>query len=302
VSRPRSDDGFMLVELLVTMVILSIVLGATLTVFEVFMRTSNAATKQNEGQDMIRAASDRLTARLRNAVMGDTANPGALEEATSYSLAFVRVQTTGTPPAGNPRNLVHVRYCLDTSTPSNERLVRQTATWTPGTGMPAAGGCPAAGSWSAAAVDATNIVNRIGGQDRPAFRYLPTTWSALSDISDVRIDLFGDRNTADARREVELVSSAGLRNVDRTPVPGFSCVAQGVGHLVCDAGASYDPDGQTLTYSWARCTPPPCTAAPVAGGSSRLDMTVTPGTYRVQLTVADPGGLTATSSSNSTVS
>jgi prepilin-type N-terminal cleavage/methylation domain-containing protein len=300
-SRLRSEEGFSLVELLVTILILGVVFGATLTAFDVFLRESNQATQQDEAQDAIRTASDRLTARLRNAVMGDTTNAGALEEATAYGLAFVRVQTSGTPPVGNPRNLVHVRYCLDTSNSSNGRLLRQTATWTAGAGMPAASGCPAAGSWSAPTVEATNIVNRVGGQNRPAFSYLPGSWSTLSDISSVRVDLFGDRNPGDARREVELVSAAGLRNVNRPPVASFSCLAEGVGHLVCDGGASYDPDGQTLSYSWLRCTPTPCTPTPVSGSSPRLDATLTPGNYSVALTVTNPGGLTSTSTQPFTV-
>jgi len=293
VRRLADERGLTLMEVLVATTLLVVVSAAGLTAFEVFLRQSEGTQRQAETEDALRMTVDRLSARVRNAVTAPGA-AAALAEASATSISFVAVDSSLAPSAGNPQRLRHTRYCLDTSTPANASLVRQNTAWVSGAPAPSTAGCPATG-WDQTTVETRYVTNFSGGQSRPLFRFAPTSWSVPGDISMVEVDVFADRNTVDARRELQLTSAAALRNVNRPPVAAFSCVQQGSQRVVCSGDNSYDPDGQTLKYAWTR------NGAATGGSSPRLDQAVSPGTYTYALTVSDPGGMTASTTRTVTV-
>ena len=125
----RREHGFTLVELLVAVTIMTVVLGATLAVFDVFTKTQNVNQSQNDAQDQARNALDRMERRFRDHAAPAPDQQLGIDKATPYDVVF---ETVGTPkPAGsqNSRNAQRVRYCLDSSVPTNERI------WSPAFGL-----------------------------------------------------------------------------------------------------------------------------------------------------------------------
>lgn len=300
----QEEDGFTLVELLVAMTLSLIVLGATLDAFAGFSRNSQAVNVKNDAQQDVRAATDQLARELRNAVSSGAATPAPLERATPFDLIFQTVER-GTVPAGsaNVANFKRVRYCLDNSTPSRERLMKQTQLWT----TPSAPGsptsldpaitppCPSSAwdTWGSPVVVADRLVNRDPGQNPPApdprvfvYGYSPTGSTNLTDVTGIQTNLFVNREPGKTRNTAELTSAVRLRNTNRAPTAAFT-VTQQNGHVVLNSN-SQDPDGESLDYQWS------VDGAVITGATrSRLDY---PGlasgsTHAFTLRVTDPKGL-----------
>jgi type II secretory pathway pseudopilin PulG len=324
-SAIRRQDGFTLVELLVTMVLAFIVFDATLTVLDVYMRQSAAASKRLDAQDQARVAVDRIVRDLRN-VASPLTQPKLLERATPYDLVF---QTIGTPSggaAGNVSGVKRVRYCIpqDSSigSASQEVLIAQTQTWT--TSTPAADPwtsdptqtipcpdltfLPAAGQ-PVYTVVAQSVVNRYQQTPNyPGFSFnngLDSNSVAAADlpqISTIQINLRVNPTPSLTGATTQIQSSAYLRNKQHAPVAQFTYTATGNGGVLLNAGQSYSPDNEQLSYTWA-CTSPGCPSAGALSIASTGLVSWQPGagTYTVALTVTDQTGVQTTTSQQVTV-
>ena len=90
---------------------------------------------------------------------------------------------------------------------------------------------------------------------------------------------------------------SGTPGGNRAPVAVLATQAQGFEGLPIsfDGSASYDPDGDPLTYSWTFGD------GGTGSGKSPAHTYVDNGTYTAKLTVADPAGLTSTAAATPTV-
>jgi prepilin-type N-terminal cleavage/methylation domain-containing protein len=322
VSAIRRQDGFTMIELLVAMVLALVVFDATLTILDSFMRQSAAATKRFDAQDQARLAVDRIVRNLRN-VASPLTTPKLLERATPYDLVF---QTIGTPSGANASGVERVRYCVpqDTSSgsASQEELIAQTQTWT--TSTPAADpwtsdptqtiACPdltfapAAGQ-PVYTVAAQSVMNRYQQTaSYPSFSFnngLDGNSVAASDlpqISTIQVSLRVNPTPSLTGATTQIQSSAYLRNKQHAPVAQFTYAATGGGGVILNAGPSYSPDNEQLSYSWA-CTSSPCPGASALAIASNGLVSWQPGagTYTVALTVTDQTGVQTTTSQQVTV-
>jgi prepilin-type N-terminal cleavage/methylation domain-containing protein len=315
VTALRRQDGFTLVELLVAMVASLIVFGATLSILESYMHQSSAATKRLDAQDQARIAVDRIVRDLRN-VSSPLTTPKLLERATPYDLVF---QTIGAPSGANVSGIQRVRYCIpqDSSagSPSLERLIAQVQTWTTATSDPSQTiACPDLTFTPAAGqpvytVLAQSVVNRYQQTSSyPAFSFNngldgdSVATADLPQISTIQVNLRVNPTPSLTGATTQIRSSAYLRNKQHAPVAQFTYTATGSGGVILNAGQSYSPDNQQLSYAWA-CTSSPCPAAGTLAIASNGLVSWQPGagTYDVALTVTDQAGLQTTTTQQVTV-
>jgi type II secretory pathway pseudopilin PulG len=287
--RPRDNQaGWTLIELLIGSTIMIVILGASLTTFETFLRTSNRNASQNDAQEAARAATVTLERQLRNLAGPTEGQPQAFERVSPYDLIFKTVNPQGPASLANPTNVERVRYCLDTASPAN--LWMQFQTWTTATppAMPAGTACPD-GGWGTAnrKLVARYVVNRRNGMDRPAFAFNSTD---PAGVTEVRTDLYVDVDLNHSPSETHLQSGAFLRNQNRAPTASLQVTPANQGHIVLNASTSSDPEGQLLGYSWEDGT------TKLTSTSAVWDYQTTPGTHTITVTVRDPAGLTATQS------
>jgi type II secretory pathway component PulJ len=282
----RDERGQMtLVELLVAMSIFGLVLGATLFTFTTFNIIDNRTIDRTASQDSVRTGMDQLVRNLRNLASPTIAVPQAVDLAQPYDLVFQTVDSVGPNTGANAANVKRVRWCLDQSTPSNEKLYVQEQRWTTqGTPtLPSTGSCPATG-WSSTTVAASNITNTYQGLSRPMFTYNSAT---LVQINAIHVDLYTDINPIKAPLESHLTSGVFLRNQNQVPVASFTKALSGTTAIVLNGSASYDPEGQSLRYVWWD------NGSKISNGDGIVyTYPVTPGsTHQLQLQVFDPGGL-----------
>jgi prepilin-type N-terminal cleavage/methylation domain-containing protein len=321
-SALRRQDGFTLVELLVAMVASLIVFSATLTLLESYLRQSAAATKRLDAQDQARLAVDRIVRDLRN-VSSPLTTPKLLERATPYDVVF---QTIGTPSGANVSGIQRVRYCIpqdsSSGSASQEVLIAQTQTWT--TSTPAANPWTSDPSQTIACPDLTfapaagqpvytvlaqSVMNRYQQTSTyPAFSYnngLDGNSVAATDlpqVSTIQVNLRVNPTPSLSGATTQIQSSAYLRNKQHAPVAQFTYTATGSGGVILNAGQSYSPDNEQLSYEWA-CTSSPCPSAGSLAIASNGLVSWQPGagTYTVALTVTDQTGVETTTTQQVTV-
>jgi prepilin-type N-terminal cleavage/methylation domain-containing protein len=324
-SALRRQDGFTLVELLVAMTMSLVVFGATLTILDSYLRQSGAAAKRLDAQDQARLAADRIVRDLRN-VSSPLTTPKLLERATPYDVVF---QTIGTPSggaSGNVSGIQRVRYCIpqDSSigSASQERLIAQTQTWTtssaaadPWTSDPSQTiACPdltfapAAGQpvYTVLAQAVMNRYQQTSGY--PAFSFnngLDGNSVAATDlpqISTIQVNLRVNPTPSLSGATTQIQSAAYLRNKQHAPVAQFTYAATGAGGVILNAGQSYSPDNEQLSYAWS-CTSSPCPSAGALSIASNGLVSWKPGagTYTVALTVTDQTGVQTTTTQEVTV-
>jgi hypothetical protein len=226
-------------------------------------------------------------------VLGQTTQP--VEQYGSYDVVFLAPDPTSTLGANNLQGLMHVRYCLNATTASNETLWFQTApaSYSGATApvVPSTSSCPGtvgAGAWSTKQEVAKYLVNRNVTPNKPLFIATPDSSGAVGTFG---LDAFVDVDPTGGAPASELQTSLTLRNLNHPPVATMSCTAAGNGHVTCDASASTDADGQTLSYSWK------VDGVLVSGQTSyRLDQSFTAGTaHTFQVLVQDTGGAQSSS-------
>lgn len=331
----RREHGFTLIEGLVAMAISVVVFGATLTILDVYMRQSNGVTERFNAQNQARIAVDRIVRQLRN-VASPLTSPKLLERATPYDLVF---QTIGSASGSNSAGTERVRYCIpqDTTTGSStkEELISETETWTtssvpadPWSSDPTVSiSCPDTLNGSQGngvvvtqSVVAQSVVNRYkqtGPTNRsgtttpqPAFTFnngtLPdgnnVTAADLPEISTIQVNLWVNPTPAVAGATTEVQSAAYLRNKEYSPVANFSPSPIGGGSVILNAGTSYSPDGEQLSFVWS-CTSVNCPANTSLDSATDGLVSWKPGagTYTVELTVTDEDGLSDSYTANVTV-
>jgi type II secretory pathway pseudopilin PulG len=285
---PRDNQaGWTLIELLIGSTIMLIVLGASLTTFETFLRTNNRNAAQNDAQDSARTTQVALSRQLRNLAGPAENQPQAFERVTAYDLIFKTVNPLGPASLENPTNVERVRYCLDSANPA--KLWMQFQTWTTATppAMPAGTACPD-GGWPTAnkRLVAKYVVNRRNGMDRPVFAFNFTDPAA---VTEVRSDLYVDVDPNRSPSETHLQSGVFLRNQNRVPSASLQVTQGNSGHLILNASSSSDPEGQLLFYSWEDG------GTKLTSTSAVWDYQTALGAHTITLTVCDPAGLTATS-------
>jgi hypothetical protein len=280
-----------LVELLVAMSIFAAVLGATLLTFQSFDSLSRRDVDRTASQDSARTSADRLVRDLRNLASPTQAQPQAVDKAGDYDLVFQTVDSVGPNTGANAPNIKRVRWCLDQSTSSNEKLYVQEQRWvtlaTPT--MPSTTSCPGTG-WNTSTVVAQNITNTYNNQSRPLFAYNSTTFTAINEI---HVDIYSDLNPTRSPNETHITSGVFLRNQNAAPVASFTYAISGSSAIVLNGSASFDPEGDALQYSWLD-------NGIKKGEGVTYSLPVTANSdHSIQLQVFDPAKLPGTSATQS---
>jgi prepilin-type N-terminal cleavage/methylation domain-containing protein len=293
--RRGSDDGFTIVEVLVAMALGLVVMGASLSAFDIFQTNQGYAQRRNETQDAARTTMDRLARQLRNVIAPSVEEAGALEavEAEGYSLRFETIDTSAEAET-SATHVMRVRYCLEDSNPEDETLWEQTQQWKAGSPpVPAETSCPEqsggkpAGGWTSMRRVVEHVTNRIGGEKRAVFTY---SSSELPQIITVKTDLYLNVDPRNRPGESELTSAVALRNANRKPVAKFTVTSEnGSTKYRLNASESYDPGGLALTYEW-------WIDGEAQSSTSQIYQTVLEkeATHTIELQVTNPGGLSQT--------
>jgi hypothetical protein len=288
-ARLHDERGEMgLIQLLVAMSIFAAVLGATLLTFQSFDTLGRRTVDRAASQDSARTSVDRLVRDLRNLASPTINQPQAVDKASDYDLVFQTVDPIGPNTGANAANIKRVRWCLDASSPSNEKLYVQDQKWTSlaTPAMPSTSGCPGSG-WGSTSIMASNLTNVYNGQSRPLFTFDSST---LTAIREIHVDMYSDIDPAKAPNETHITSGVFLRNQNAAPVASFTYALSGSSAIVLNGSQSYDPEGNALQYSWLDNNIK-------VGSGVTFSYAVTPNSnHSMQLQVFDPAGLPGSSS------
>jgi prepilin-type N-terminal cleavage/methylation domain-containing protein len=290
VSRLRADDGFSLVELLVTTVIMGVVFSAALGVIDMFQRQAVATDTRGDAQDATRRAADEISQRLRGVVGSGSA--AAVDRSATNDLVFRVVDPASPPVSGgaNAARLMYVRFCVNATT---KVLYEETFHWTTATAPNApdnaAGSpypCPGTG-WQTVNSIATGIITTGGS----IFTFLPSA----SAVAQVNIDLTIDKDTTKQPPAVRIRTGVSLRNLNQPPTVVLNCAAVGGSQVICDAFGTADPDGGALTYAWSYGSGSSCTSlTTLATTQSQINQAgLSAGPYCFRLSATDPTGMSA---------
>ena len=306
--RVSDERGFVLTELLLVMVIGTLLLGATLVTFERFVRNSNENDVRNDTIEMARNGLDLQAKQLRNLARRTDDDPVIMTPLAADELVFQTSDPTRT----------WVRYCMDTTDPTNGKVLQQNRAVPLGTtsspvtaGMRS--GCPASG-WSQTRLVATNVVNRIDGLDRPMFSYqCAGGGSACLDpanadqIVGISSTLYVDTKPVNGPGVERVSSGVYLRNQNQAPVARFTAtpVSGASRTVLLNASGSSDYEQRTLSYFWFEgamptdidCKEPGTSTTPPPWGGNFISRSLTvqhtfggtAGTQTIGLVVCDPG-------------
>lgn len=273
-----AEDGLTLVEMLATLLLSGIVMGATFTTFAQFEQTTGTNQRQNDAQEQVRVGLAGLARELRNLASPTDALPEAVVRAQPADLVFQSVSSSATR---------RVRYCLDAS---SRRLWRQVQ-FAPFS-APSTTACPDV-AWGSQRASVENVVN--GG--RPVFSYNAATLTAITEIGAT---LWVDVNPGVKPAETSLQSSVFLRNQNRGPAASFTATVGGAA-IILNGSESSDPEGKALEFYWYDsaqsgnlCDPLPdeVPQSGCVGTGIVFNYAPQPGTRHLALVVRDPAGLT----------
>jgi len=274
-----AEEGLTLVELLAAMTLSLVVMGATLTTFSQFERTTGTNQRQNEAQDQVRVGIAGLARELRNLASPTDALPEAVVRAEYDDLVFQSVSSSATR---------RVRYCLDAPTRRVWRQIQFAPFSDPSGSL-----CPDT-AWGAHRASVENVVNG----ERPMFAYNAATLTAITEIG---VSLWVDVDSDAEPAETALQTSVFLRNQNRRPSAAFTAAVAGAG-VVLNGSDSADPEGKALEYLWYDsaqagnlCDPLPGEVPQTGCVGAGIVFSYTPpapGTRTLSLVVRDPAGLT----------
>jgi hypothetical protein len=298
----HDERGIGLAEVMMSVALMAVVVGAALAPFEVLHRTERTNTHQNESQDTARQTVAVIAKNLRN-----TSGQNQLVNlATPYDLVVETVDAQPKPSGSlNARNLMRVRYCLDTTSANasltNGIIWEQTFRWTtsaPPATMPGTA-CPDA-AWGTSRMLAKNVTNRATSTRRPTaqplFQYFPNA-NSLDTITSIRMKVYSDRVWSQEPPETELTSGILLRNQNGSPTASFDATpgVAGSRKITLNANTSTDPEGLPLTYRWCDVTTQTLCDDTTKVGTGVLYTYTAPlaNARKIQLQVMDVGGLQA---------
>lgn len=284
---PGEQGGFTTIEMMVSCALMVVLLGAMLGPLDSFWKTNRHNFQQNDTQDRARQTLDQISRELRNAAIDSQ----LVEKAAATDLVFQVPDKTTNPSGTNTANIQRVRYCMDSSSPPN--LVRQTQTWTTTAppSLPSTAACPGSSPWG---TGRTMVSNTAQGATS-LFTYDTGT---LADIRQVNLDLIVDLGPSGKPLPSELETGVALRNQNHAPVASFTATALGSRHVELNAGASYDSDGNPITYKW--CLAAGC-ASSFGSGQTYDYLAGATGSLTIYLDVTDTGGLVTETSQTVTV-
>lgn len=277
----RDQSGLMLIELLVVIVLSGVVLGATLTTFTHFERTTGVNQRQNEAQEQVRVGLAAVARELRNLASPTNEEPFAIVHAGATDLVFQSVSSSV---------IRRVRYCLDTTTRTLWRQVQLEPFSDPSLGT-----CPDV-AWGSQRTAIAHVVNG----ERPVFGYNVEDPMGITEISAT---VWVDVNPGAAPVETALQTSIFLRNQNRRPT-AVSTAALSGSSVILNGSESSDPEGRSLRFFWydrAVTDSEVCGGLPVQvpqDGCIGTGIVITyappePGPRSLYLVVADPANLTA---------
>jgi type II secretory pathway pseudopilin PulG len=276
----------MLTELLVASATMILILGTVVTVFARFSSQQRRSEQQNEAEGTARQVLDRIVVDIRSATSAGGGSSQPVQSHSNYEIVYLVPRPSATL-TNNARGLIRVRYCLDATVASNERLWMETTPYTSAQpNPPSATSCPSS-AYSTQQVVARNLVNQLQTPSAPLFI---SRTDAAGNVTDVATQAFVDTNPTGGAPATDLRSSVTLRNLNRAPTAGLTCQAAANGHVLCDASASSDPEGQTLEFSWTM------DGTRLVSRTYNLDQSgVASGTtHTFAVTATDPSGLAAT--------
>jgi prepilin-type N-terminal cleavage/methylation domain-containing protein len=279
----RREDGFTLPEVLVAMTIMMIVMLATLVTLDQFFFNAKKTERQNDAQDLARNSLDQIANRMRNDGAAAADQSIGIDKIGAYDVVFQ--VTAKTKPAGsaNTTNTQRERYCLDSSVPTNEKIWRQTQTWTTAAtpAIASTASCPDP-AWTTQRVMLDHITNRNGGQNR-------SVWTAngadAAHTSSMRMQVFVDVDPNQPPTEQPLSTTIAFRNLNQPPIAQFSWTPSANGSIALNASGTYDPENDRVTYTWLDGTDV------IGQGLAFTWEDVTPGNHSVTLTATDSAGI-----------
>jgi type II secretory pathway pseudopilin PulG len=305
----RREDGFTLVELMVAATLMIVIMGVTLTAFERFQINSNANQALNDSQEAARVAVDKMARELRNgAAPAKNSNLG-IGRALGEDFIFQAVDDTGASGSSNVRHAQWVRYCLDASVPSDEKIYRQTYTWTGATApaVPFGSVCPDS-SVGTKQLLASHVVNSLATPATAMFGFEPAlpaspTATDYAQVQHVAIDVLVNSDTKRQLKASRLTSGVYLRNQTVPPLAAFDTpTVSGSGRVYLNGSASTDPLGSKLDYLWCDTTGgAACTTANAIGQGVTMEYDAPSGTRAITLLVTSGSGETDTATQSVTV-
>lgn len=278
----EDEGGWTLLELLVSMVIMLVVLGAVLLTFQVFDTVNRQSFIRQDTDDQARTAVDRLTRDLRAVTSVGTSTPTGIERANPTDL----VAYVSDPARTNSAEIRRMRFCLDGGSGGRQTLWMQTETWSSALPAQFSSTCPDP-AWPQKAL-AGNITNLVG--NRTLFTYYVSGTSA----NNIHVDLYVDANTssnpglAHAPLETHISSGIYLRDQVSPPTAQFSATPEAGNRILLDGTSSSDPAGQQLTYAWSD-------NGTAIGSGQTFTYAATAGAHPLSLTVTDASGRVGTS-------
>jgi prepilin-type N-terminal cleavage/methylation domain-containing protein len=298
----RRQQGFTLIELMVSMSLITVVVMATISAFVSFNRNERVNRLQNESQDEARLTIERLSSQLRNLASPNDFSPKSVEKAEPYDIVFLTVDAVKPVGSLNARNIKRVRYCIGDVANAKAPLIKQQQTWQIQTPPPSfsTAGCPNA-TWGNSTIVAEDVVNTAQAPAVPVFSFSPAA-APLDSITAIRANLMVDWNPGKSPSAATLSSGVFLRNQNRAPVA--SCTAQYAGtgkKIALNGSASEDPEGFNMkSYKWyadGKATTDPADLEGVVG----VWEAGTSGTHSFNLVVRDQGDLEATATCSAVV-
>jgi prepilin-type N-terminal cleavage/methylation domain-containing protein len=264
--RLRDERGLTLTEMLMSMTLMAIVLGATLTTLDSSGQTRTLNDQRNDAVERARTATDTIVRQLRN-LASPTTGQNAIDRAQDLDFAFRTSDPT--------KKLV--RYCLSDSSSAPNVIYRMIQSTTATVAASAYSSCRTTTSgWTAITQVAGDVVNQRSPNNRPIFSYNGDTANTPT-ITNVRIQLVVDVNSFAARpTQTRLASGAALRNQNQAPTANFTYThVPGSRRFVLNGTSSSDPEDRTLIYTWYAGQTPSFTgdAAHQIGVGAVLDYT-----------------------------
>jgi prepilin-type N-terminal cleavage/methylation domain-containing protein len=291
---PREQQGFTLIELMVSMSLITVVVMATISAFVSFNHNERVNRLQNESQDEARLTIERLSSQLRNLASPNDFSPKSVEKAEPYDIVFLTVDAVKPVGSLNARNIKRVRYCIGTVSNGKAPLIKQQQTWQVQTPPPSFSttGCPNA-TWGNSTIVAEDVVNTAEAPAVPVFSFSPAA-APTDSITAIRANLMVDWNPGKSPVASTLSSGVFLRNQNRAPVA--SCTAQYAGtgkKIALNGSASEDPEGFNMkSYKWYADGKPTTDPADLEGVVGVWTAS-TSGTHSFKLVVRDQGDLEA---------